>query len=71
MLADLTGQGLDERTVDDLELGRVFAAIDRTRTITGAQVLWRWLVTPSQDRAELAAREARIREVDVRGSTAG
>src|SRR3569623_1862791 len=48
---------LDDRTVDDLDLAQVFGAIDRTRTATGAQVLWRWLAAPARSRDVLAARE--------------
>ncbi len=54
---------LDERTIDDLELGRVFAAIDRTQTVIGAQVLWQWLVAPAQRADVLAKREAAIAAV--------
>jgi DNA mismatch repair ATPase MutS len=55
---------LDERTVDDLELGSVFTSIDRTRTATGAQVLWRWLRAPTRSPAVLAQREAAIAQID-------
>jgi urease gamma subunit len=51
---------LDDRTVDDLDLAQVFGAIDRTRTATGAQVLWRWLAAPAHDLGLLAERERRI-----------
>ncbi|HEY6037856.1 MAG TPA: hypothetical protein VIV58_26435, partial [Kofleriaceae bacterium] len=54
---------LDDRTVDDLDLGQVFGAIDRTRTATGAQVLWRWLTAPVRDLERLAAREREIAAV--------
>ncbi|MGE0871272.1 MAG: hypothetical protein AB7P03_22115 [Kofleriaceae bacterium] len=62
---------LDERTIDDLELATLFAAIDRTRTITGAQVLWRWLVTPTHDVDVLATREAAIAAVGDIGERLG
>lgn len=48
---------LDERTVDGLDLGLVFGAIDRTVTPTGAQVLWRWLAAPAVRIGVLARRE--------------
>src|SRR5262245_43988582 len=48
---------LDERTVADLDLGQVFSTIDRTRTHTGAQALWRWLSAPAHDLERLATRE--------------
>lgn len=51
---------LDDRTVEDLDLGEVFTAVDRTRTATGAQVLWRYLAAPAQSAAVLAKREALI-----------
>ncbi|HEY4057426.1 MAG TPA: hypothetical protein VGM39_12500 [Kofleriaceae bacterium] len=67
LLADETPEHddwLDDRTVDDLELGSVFTAIDRTHTTTGAQVLWRWLRAPLQSAAALAAREAALAKID-------
>src|SRR3954447_17160057 len=54
---------LDDRTVDDLDLAQVFGAIDRTRTSTGAQVLWRWLAAPAHDLDVLAAREVQLAAV--------
>ena len=48
---------LDERTVDGLDLGLVFGAVDRTVTPTGAQVLWRWLAAPAVRIGVLADRE--------------
>ncbi|HEY1546475.1 MAG TPA: hypothetical protein VGG28_01580 [Kofleriaceae bacterium] len=54
---------LDDRTIDDLELGRAFAAIDRTRTPIGAQVLWRMLAAPADDPAVLAARERKLAQL--------
>src|SRR3954469_15832399 len=54
---------LDDRTVDDLDLAQVFGAIDRTRTSTGAQVLWRWLAAPAHDLELLAAREVKLAAV--------
>src|SRR3569833_2755266 len=56
---------LDDRTVDDLDLAQVFGAIDRTRTATGAQVLWRWLAAPARSLDVLAAREREIAAVAV------
>src|SRR3569832_2277242 len=53
----------DDRTVDDLDLAQVFGAIDRTRTATGAQVLWRWLAAPARSLDVLAAREREIASV--------
>jgi hypothetical protein len=38
----------------------VFTTIDRTRTATGAQVLWRWLAAPAHDLELLATREREI-----------
>jgi len=54
---------LDDRTVDDLDLSQVFGAVDRTRTATGAQVLWRWLAAPAHDLDVLAARERQVAAV--------
>src|SRR3569833_268269 len=54
---------LDDRTVDDLDLAQVFGAIDRTRTATGAQVLWRWLDAPARSLDVLAARERELAAV--------
>jgi len=54
---------LDDRTVDDLDLAQVFGAVDRTRTATGAQVLWRWLAAPAHDLDVLAAREREVAAV--------
>ncbi|MEO8553330.1 MAG: hypothetical protein ABI678_25330 [Kofleriaceae bacterium] len=51
---------LDERTIEDLDLAQVFTTIDRTRTATGAQVLWRWLAAPAHELALLATREREI-----------
>jgi hypothetical protein len=48
---------LDERTMEGLDLGLVFRAIDRTVTPTGAQVLWRWLAAPAVRIGVLAGRE--------------
>jgi hypothetical protein len=58
---------LDDRTVDDLDLAQVFGAIDRTRTATGAQILWRWLAAPAHDLELLAAREVEIAAVGDSG----
>src|ERR1700733_11544508 len=54
---------LDDRTIDDLELGRACAAIDRTRTPIGGQALWRMLAAPADDPAVLAARERRLAQL--------
>jgi hypothetical protein len=62
---------LDDRTIDDLELGDAFTAIDRTRTITGAQVLWHWVVAPTHDPGVLAEREAAVATVGRVGSELG
>ena len=51
---------LDARTIDDLDLPLVFRAIDRARTATGAQLLWRWLAAPAVRRDVLDARERNI-----------
>lgn len=51
---------LDDRTIDDLDLPDVLANIDRTRTASGSQVLWRWLVAPAIDPEELVARERKL-----------
>lgn len=51
---------LDERTIEDLDLAQVFTSIDRTRTTTGAQALWRWLAAPANDLDLLRAREEAI-----------
>lgn len=48
---------LDERSIEDLDLGLVFRAVDRTTTPTGSQALWRWLVTPAVRLDVLARRE--------------
>jgi hypothetical protein len=64
---------LDDRTVEDLDLPAVFAALDRTRTATGAQVLWRWLVAPAERLDVLAAREHAVTafaDADLRARTA-
>jgi hypothetical protein len=48
---------LDARTVDDLELPRLFEQLDRTVTPTGAQALWRWMAAPATRLEVLSARE--------------
>jgi len=48
---------LDDRTVEDLDLGLVFRTIDRTSTSIGAQALWRWLAAPAVRLDVLATRE--------------
>ncbi len=56
-LAPMGCTWLDDRTVDDLDLGLVFRSIDRTVTPTGAQALWRWLAAPAHALEPLAERE--------------
>ncbi len=51
---------LDDQTAADLDVPLVFQAVDRTKTITGAQSLWRWLVAPAVDRSVLDTRERKV-----------
>ncbi|MGE5182489.1 MAG: MutS-related protein [Acidobacteriota bacterium] len=51
---------LDARTIDDLDLGLVFRAIDRTASVIGAQALWRWLTAPAARADVLVEREQKL-----------
>src|SRR5215213_3206451 len=54
---------LDDATIDDLGLARVFARLDRTQTPVGAQQLWRLLAAPALELDVLGERERALAQL--------
>jgi len=56
---NLTGR-IDDKTLEDLELERIFDEIDRTRSTPGQSLLYAWLINQCLDAENLSKRSRLI-----------